>query len=520
MRHRVWTATKAVVIVSLVAGLAGPASATEWHVGPAGKPGGGGDVQSPWDLQTALDGGADARGTIRIGPGDLVWLHGGTYLGGFRTGLKGEEGKPITFRQAPGEHAVIDCKPRDGKDSGMFDVQGDWIVLRGLEFTCSEPRRVTKISGSWPEDMRRGGISSHGSHNAYINLIVHDTLQGFGFWGTAEKGVGGEIYGCLIYNNGWRAPDRGHGHAIYAQNEVGTKRLVDNILFNQFGYGIHAYGSEKAHLRGFHIEGNACFNNGSLSAPGERSSDLFVGGGSPVDRLSVLDNYTYGGGGLRLGYASDVRNRGVLIKGNTFAGGSRFTALDQCTFTGNTLIAPGTLLFFDFPSGSGTTQGQWDHNTYFRTKVQWSAFAVSRNNESKGLNFAEWQKQTGMDAHSRYLEASPRGVKVVVRPNRYEEGRAHVIVYNWDKKDAVELDLKDVLRPGQPYRIVSAQDFHGAPVVSGTYEGTPLALPMKPVRAVRPVGMPDYDLPVTEPEFGAFVVLPATAKDRAGERTR
>ena len=26
--------------------------------------------------------------------------------------------------------------------------------------------------------------------------------------------------------------------------------------------------------------------------------------------------------------------------------------------------------------------------------------------------------------------------------------------------------------------------------------------------AARPVGMPDYELPVTEPEFGAFVVLP------------
>ncbi len=47
-----------------------------------------------------------------------------------------------------------------------------------------------------------------------------------------EGATNAEIYGCLIYYNGWEAPDRGHGHGIYAQNQTGTKKITDNIVFS------------------------------------------------------------------------------------------------------------------------------------------------------------------------------------------------------------------------------------------------------------------------------------------------
>ena len=71
-----------------------------------------------------------------------------------------------------------------------------------------------------------------------------------------------------------------------------------------------------------------------------------------------------------------------------------------------------------------------------------------------------------------------------------------------------------MLGPGQGFRIVSAQDVNGDPVASGRYDGKPIALPMKTVPPARPVGMPDYPVPVTEPEFGAFVVIPAARPPR------
>ncbi|MEZ4272606.1 MAG: hypothetical protein R3C68_14605 [Myxococcota bacterium] len=92
--------------------------------------------------------------------------------------------------------------------------------------------------------------------------MIHE-LGGVGYgW---HRGSGGEIYGTLIYNNGWVAPDRAHGHAIYAQNQDGgvfQKRMVDNIAFNQFMDNIDLWGSSNAPLNNFLLEGNALFNSG------------------------------------------------------------------------------------------------------------------------------------------------------------------------------------------------------------------------------------------------------------------
>ena len=71
-----------------------------------------------------------------------------------------------------------------------------------------------------------------------INMIIHDTRGGPGLFAGA---VNAEAYGCIIYNNGWNAPDRGHGHGLYVQNLNGLMHLSDNIIFNQFGLGIHGY---------------------------------------------------------------------------------------------------------------------------------------------------------------------------------------------------------------------------------------------------------------------------------------
>lgn len=479
------------------------ATAAELFVATNGHSGGDGSRDQPWNLATAL-------GHPAVQPGDTVWIRGGTYSGGFTSTLKGLAEAPVTVRAAPGERATIDCKPRDDKDNGVFLATGEWTTFQGLEFTCSDLKRVTTEKGSWPADIRRGGITSQGSNLKFVNLIVHDTTQGFGFWGNDKSGEGGEIYGCLIYHNGWKGPDRGHGHAIYAQNGRGTKRIVDNVMFNQFGYGLHVYGSEKAFLRGFHIEGNISFNNGVLSDPNTRTTDL-VGGSSAIERLRFINNATYGGSGLRLGYAQDVHNKGVDVRGNYIVGGVRLTALDQVNFTNNTLIAPGTLLHFDFPLDGGA-QYRVDSNTYLRTKVEWAAFNLMRNKKSEGATFAEWRKRTGFDANSEYAESPPTGTRIIVRPNLYEKGRAHIIVYNWDKRDAIEVDLKDVLAPGQRFRIVSAQNYYGKPVLEGISGGQPIQLPMKPVPPAQPVGMADYQLPVTEPQFGVFVVLPVATR--------
>src|SRR6185437_8871425 len=107
--------------------------------------------------------------------------------------------------------------------------------------------------------------------------------------------------------------------------------------------------------------------------------------------------------------------------------------------TGNTVIAPSGLVAVESSATLDTSSFTWDKNHYYRTGDLWSAFEVAQGDKRKGYEFTEWREATGFDATSTF-ERKPSGVRVFVRPNRYEPGRAHVVVYNWDRADTVEID--------------------------------------------------------------------------------
>ena len=97
----------------------------------------------------------------------------------------------------------------------------------------------------------------------------------------------------------------------------------------------------------------------------------------------------------------------------------------------------------------------------------------------------------------------------MVRPNKYEKGRAHIIVLNFDKSSTVSVDLSNSgLTGGQNYEIRDAQNFYGSPVVTGTYNGGSITLPMTQTSTAQ---MINYSTPPhTSSEFGVFVVLPTS----------
>ena len=97
------------------------------------------------------------------------------------------------------------------------------------------------------------------------------------------------------------------------------------------------------------------------------------------------------------------------------------------------------------------------------------------------MDFSRWRQAGNIDEHSRSIASPakrPAGVKIFVRRNRHEPGRAHVTIYNWDLKDTVEVDLHDVLAVGAPYEVRNVLDYYGDPVASGKYSGGLVALPM------------------------------------------
>jgi hypothetical protein len=436
----------------------------EFYVAPYGSPGGDGSFNQPWDLASALAQPASVQ------PGDTIWLNGGVYAGPFSSSLTGTEGAPIIVRALPGVRAVLDGGVAF---ASTLQVNGAYAWYWGFEVMRTDPDRVTAISGSSPADLSRGhsnGINVFGQHVRLINLIIHDDGQGFGFW---TPSVDSEIYGSLAYNNGWLGPDRGHGHAIYTQNLNGTKHITDNILFNQFSYGIHAY-TEGGSIQGFDINGNVWFNNGIIAGGEDTLKDnCLVGGLQPAARITVRDN---------AGWAHSATERSVRL-GYSHSGNVDVTLVDNYFVGATTFARP------------------------------WQTIAMSGNSfysEVSGyINPADYPDNS-------YLTARPSGAEVIVRPNLYEPGRAHIAIYNWDLAPNVAVDLSAVLNPGATFELRNAQNFWAAPVLAGIYNGAPIIVPMQALPAAAPIGLA-ANPPPTGPEFNIFVLLPA-AQPGASER--
>jgi hypothetical protein len=272
-----------------------------------------------------------------VKPGATIWLRGGFYNGTFHSTLVGAPDKPIIVRQHPGERAVIDTGLNSSGSGLLTDGSDTWFW--GFEIMSSNPTRSTSVSGSDGAPNRVDGVDTYGARNKFINMVIHDTAQGFGFWSSA---VDNEIYGCLIYYNGWNAPDRGHGHGVYSQNQNGTKLIQDNIQFYGFGQGIRAYGSENAFARNIHFIGNVSFNSGYLAGgPTNHWSNYLVTVGSGAEGIIFNDNHSYHNtnedGYSQLGWSFSGIEKDLVAQNNYFIGGESAVEVwnwNELTFTG------------------------------------------------------------------------------------------------------------------------------------------------------------------------------------------
>ena len=152
----------------------------------------------------------------------------------------------------------------------------------------------------------------------------------------------------------------------------------------------------------------------------------------------------------------------------------------------------------------------WDNNQYFGLNVFFRG-TYDGSSESGGSNqpFAQWQSNTGLDVHSTFTGAAPTGTWIYVRPNKYEQKRANITIYNWDLSATVNVDLSNVLAVGDQFVIRDAQNFFAGPLVSGKYAGGTVSIPMTNLQKAVASG---FAAPAhTAPLLGTFVVLPATA---------
>jgi len=491
------------------------ACAADFYMAPTGSASGDGSIARPWDLLTAFGQPASVH------PGDTIWARGGIYIPAnpswpsLECYLRGSSNAPIIVRAYPGERPIFQEHPQYNNtydQTILFQQSGGYVWFWGIEIRSTNTARYTSTSGSDPTPTQLplpNSVQIGAPGVRLINMIIHDTRGGVGLFAAA---VNAEAYGCLIYNNGWNAPDRGHGHGLYVQNLDGVMHLSDNIIFNQFGVGIHGY-SQGSSLKHFLVERNVVFDNGRIATypdPNIKEQILF-GGGPPVQDLRILNNYVYvpldqNSTLLRLDYAANS-NDDVVVANNYLAGGTgggnyAVSALDyqSVAFTNNTVYSSnGYLLRLQPHAGYAV-----DRNAYYGNAN------ANFNNGSSQYNFAGWQSATGFDSHSGYLTSTAPANKVVVNPNAYEAKRANIIVYNWSNADTVNVDVSSVLNVGDPYEVRNAQDYFAPPVLAGTYTGGPLVLPMTDLTVAVPTGWSSSATPTTGRQFNVFVLIGST----------
>ena len=501
-------------LASVSVGSAGTPPPTGFYVSPAGSAGGDGSAQRPWDLATALNQPA------AVTAGTTIWLRGGTYHGAFISYLRGTEQAPIVVRGYPRERVIIDGR---GVVQTTLYLKGSWAIYRDFEVMNSDPKRVSSLNGSSPSDIaREDGVTLYGSNVKLVNVVIHDVADGVGFWLQAENS---EVYGCIIFNNGWvGATDGGHGHGLYIQNSTGTKRVVDVISFNNFSTGMKAYATN-TDASGVHFEGVASFNNGSPTAKtsGLRTPNLFAGTPTyPIDRITVTNNYLYHppgvrpelGGNLVMGYNAAGNTDGVVTNNYVIGGAQAFNMRNWASIVvhGNTFHAthsptsPSASRLVQLTAPAGASYS-WPANEYIdESKPSTTGMPTGFiYNGSARVTFDQWKQASRMDTSSSYTTNRPPVPEVFVRPNEYEPGRAHVIVYNWPLESTVDVDLSAVLNQGDAFEVRNVQDYLGAPVTVGTFDGAPIRLPMTGLKVAAPVGH-DFTPAAVGPEFNVFVV--------------
>jgi hypothetical protein len=465
-----------------------------------------GSLDDPVDILTGL--GDDSPAS----PGDTIYIRGGVYSPSSYVyiGVNGSEDKRITIMPYQDETVVVDGVNMLNSDlpggHRTVTIDGNYITLRDIIITTSYDQRWSNETVSDPTDINeKTALDIYGDGAWVINNIIYDNVgNGMGAW-TGENVI---IYGNIVFNNGWDAPDRGHGHGVYLRNAhgAGIKTVSDNIFFNAAANGIDGYAGNGQTVNML-IEGNTAFNSGVLSKTNYRyTTEIFVSGSGemPISGVTVSNNMTYQARNnadtainktMHFGYR-DYEQSDIIVTNNYMVGanvGVTFVFFESVVLRNNYISSANHFVTGPFNEVTNSSVWNVDYNQYFEGSV-W-----------EGQDHAQWQAR-GFDKNGSYLTGIQNSNEVFVRPNAYEVGRANITIFNRESLDSVDVDLSSVLSNGDDYYIYDVENLFTV-IASGTYAGGDISIPMNLTATLPPSG-DDLIIPQhTEIIFGAYLLL-------------
>lgn len=444
-------------------------------------------------------------------------MRAGTYGTGAETinaSVSGSSGSPVLVKPYPGEHAILNLTQLNVTGSNVRYINDSLTGPGNLEI---------KRSTSAPDGTDLVRTQDAGDGMKLIHLVVHDS-GGVGISPQSET-ADHEIYGCVVYNNGHSAllfsQTGAYGHGIYPHGTTTaeqTRKVLNNILFDQIGYGIHAF-SDTGNLKSFDIENNISFMNGL-----GLGYDMLVGGQTQLLNPLVKNNVALRNDGnltATIGYMAEgdagVAATGGTVTGNYFSGKVDLGNWDSGTlnFSSNTCVGSGVetleILFAGAATFSGFTFGS---NAYAAVANGFGEFALEINGGGASptatdyATIADWRTATGLDATSTFTQAGDLGTKTFLFPSAYVAGRGHLGIHNPSSASTVSVDISSVVASGHSYAIYDVYDLWGSPILSGTYFSGTVAVPMTGTGKTPPAVVGGGFTPTNvHPVIGAYVVL-------------
>lgn len=384
---------------------------------------------------------------------------------------------------------------------GMFTLAARWAHIRDLTFRNPNPDART---GDSSVERRGTGVTLSRNFTSARHLIVLDTGNGCA---TSTHVVDGEIYGCVILDNGWYHTDRGHGHGFYCQHlPGGTQTLKHNVVGYCAGSGMKTAGLG-GDASDFAIIGN------TIVHPAERDDRAALSAFNHYSVNSSSEGMLWDG---NWSIVSDGARPYNESRQGYWIGWTEKTPIDKDLTITNAWHHGGTAVQINYPWESVTITDSTLHASSFGYFIQEERAGILARNYS-GLDFyggrAKPFKVAGVDrtfdefvsltgaTGCTYHPGEEPPARSEVLPDDYIANRAIVRIWNPSEAATVTVDT-----PGMTgaWQLIDALNPEAGPVATG--QGPEVTVPMTGLRLRKPAGL--ERLPHPGPRFGVFLLLP------------